>query len=751
MSPHPLSSNPATPASHGRFDVRAFGAVGDGRTLDTAAIHSAIRAAHAAGGGVVHFSAGTYLSVSIQLQSHITFSLGPGAILQAAPFAEYPFEPPEPESAPDAEKLSSFGHSHWRNSFLYGVDLTDVAIVGPGRIFGQSLVRDRQVPAGAANKAIALKHCRHVLLRDFSILQGGHFAILASGIDNLTIDHVMIDTQRDGIDIDCCQNVQVSNCSVNSPFDDGICLKSSFALGYARPTENVTITNCFVSGYDLGTLLDGTRQRRTDFAQPMTSEMLGSLGFGPQQSTLLHRGGPTGRIKLGTESFGGFRNITISNCVFEYCRGLALEAVDGGWLEDIAVTNLTMRDIQNAPIFLRLGHRARGPGHPDAGAVRRVVISNLVASNVDPRFGCIIAGIPGHCIEDVTLSQIRLVFRGGGTSEDAAREPEEHEKDYPEPYIFGVMPAYGFFLRHVRGLKLHAVELSTTAPDARPAFVVEDVSRASFSHVSTTITDGKPRFVLKQVEAMSFDHCAGVPDRLVETCVTRTALPAASRDAAPTERVFVVGDSISMHYGPALERLLAPHFAYDRKRDDGTGTSVNLDDPAGANGGDSRQVLEYLRRRRTHHPIRADVLLLNCGLHDLRTDPVTGAKRVPLAEYAENLRAILAEADAMGLRVVWVRTTPVVDAVHNARSTKFHRFAADVDAYNRTADEVMHAAGVPTIDLHGFSQPLVPAGLIDHVHYDEPVREKQAAFLVAQLEALAAGGRLRRSATPTRS
>jgi len=94
------------------------------------------------------------------------------------------------------------------------------------------------------NKSISLKNCRNVLLRDFSILHGGHFAILATGVDNLTLDNLKIDTNRDGMDIDCCRNVRVSNCSVNSPWDDAICLKSCYGLGFARSTDHVTITNC---------------------------------------------------------------------------------------------------------------------------------------------------------------------------------------------------------------------------------------------------------------------------------------------------------------------------------------------------------------------------------------------------------------------------------------------------------------------------------------------------------------------------
>jgi len=115
------------------------------------------------------------------------------------------------------------------------------------------------------NKAIALKNCHNVILRDFSILEAGWFGILATGVDNLTIDNLKIDTNRDGMDIDCCRNVRVSNCTVNSPYDDGICPKSSYALGYARPTENLTITNCFVTGsYEVGSVLNGTWKRMPD-------------------------------------------------------------------------------------------------------------------------------------------------------------------------------------------------------------------------------------------------------------------------------------------------------------------------------------------------------------------------------------------------------------------------------------------------------------------------------------------------------
>jgi polygalacturonase len=400
--PQPLVSSSQRAVDTAFCSVKTFGAAGDGRTLDTSAINKAIESAAAAGGGTVYFPAGNYLSISIHLKSNIALYLDQGATIIAANGSnDIKYDSPEPN---EWDKYQDFGHSHWHNSLIWGENLTNVSILGPGMIWGKGLVRSGgqsrtqqqndalsaaranepktafgypnprdAVEPGWANKSTSLKLCRNVIIRDISILHGGHFAILATGVDNLTIDNVKIDTNRDGIDIDACRNVRISNCTVNSPFDDGICPKSSFALGYARATENVTVTNCQVSGYDEGTLLDGTFKR--DYNRYNVN-------------------GPTGRIKFGTESNGGFKNITISNCVFDYCRGLALETVDGGLLEDVTITNVTMRDIANSPIFLRLGSRMRGPAGASVGALQRITLSNIIVYNAEPKYGSIISGIP---------------------------------------------------------------------------------------------------------------------------------------------------------------------------------------------------------------------------------------------------------------------------------------------------------------------------------------------------------------------
>ena len=449
----------------GVYNVRDFGARGDGTTLDSPAINKAIDAASLAGGGTVRLPAGTYLSTSIHLKSNIALYIDQGATLKAASFKDgMLYDAPEPN--PAAADFQDFGHTHFHNSLIWGENLENVSILGPGRIWGAGLVRDENHAVGSANKSISLKLCRNVILRDFTIQHGGWFGILAAGVDNLTIDNLKIDTNRDGMDIDSCRMVHVSNCTINSPHDDGLCLKSSYGLGFARATENVTITNCQVSGFVEGSVLDGTYQR----GRPGKNDP-----------------GGTGRIKLGTESNGGFKNITISNCVFEYCLGLALETVDGGPLEDISISNITMRDIANAPIFLRLGSRLRGPAGTPESVLRRVNLSNFVIYNADPRYACLLTGVPNSPIEDVTLSNIQIWSQGGGTAAQAAVNPPEAEKDYPDPQRFGPMPAYGFFIRHVHGITLENIQLHTLTKDARPAFVLQDVT-----NMRVRDTDGVP-------------------------------------------------------------------------------------------------------------------------------------------------------------------------------------------------------------------------------------------------------------------
>jgi polygalacturonase len=475
LAASPLAAGWSTADAQGApgdiYDVTQFGARGDGVSIDSDAINRAIGAA-AASGGTVYFPAGTYPSYSIRLQSNVGVYLAQGATLLAAtPTGGQGYDLAESGTGND---FQDFGHSHWHNSLIWGEGLQNISIGGPGIIDGQGLIAggDEESGSGQGNKAIALKLCRNVLIHDITIVRAGHFGILPTGVDNFRIDRVVIDTNRDGINLDCCRNVRISNTTVNSPNDDGIVLKSSWALNEGRATENVTIDNCLVSGYDLGSLVDGT------------------FRTGPF--------GRTGRIKCGTESNAGFKNIAISNVIFEYCSGLALETVDGGILEDVTISNITMRHVQT-PLFLRLGARMRGPSDLQVGSLRRVSISGVTIHDADPRYPSTISGIAGHHIEDVQISDVRQYSLGGLGSADAVANPPELENAYPENVMFGTLPAYGFFIRHASGVSLDNVEVRFSQADTRPAFALADVSDADMHHVRADAASGVSTFVLDSV------------------------------------------------------------------------------------------------------------------------------------------------------------------------------------------------------------------------------------------------------------
>jgi polygalacturonase len=467
------------------FNVRSFGAIGDGTNLDSPTINRAILVASEAGGGTVFVPAGTYLCGSIHLTNNIHLYLDAGAVIRGAPQAMNAYDQTEGWSG---QAYQDGGHTYFHNSLIWGENLTNVSITGPGMINGGGLVRrdellDRMCgfskwspanrtpqietnlpPARLGNKAVALKLCRNVLLRDVTIFHGGHFAILVTGCDNLTVDNVTMDTDRDGIDIDCCRNTMVSNCRINSPNDDGLCPKSTFALGRNVITENLTIANCQVSGFQEGTLLDGT----------------------------MKPGRGTGRIKFGTEANGGFRNVTVANCTFRDCHGLALEEVDGGIMENISINNITMMDVVGYPIYLTTGERQRGPDVTTPGRMRNIFISNIIASEVDPMSGIQITGVSGHPIEGVRLENIRLLFKGGGTKAQAERVPPELGTGYPEPGKIGVMPAYGLFARHVRNLELANIRTSFETEDLRPAIECVDVDGLEIDNFQAQLAPGVP-------------------------------------------------------------------------------------------------------------------------------------------------------------------------------------------------------------------------------------------------------------------
>ena len=491
------------------YNIRDFGAVGDGKTLDNWAINQAIATCFAAGGGTVYCPAGNYLCGSIHLLSNIDLFIDAGATITGAPQEMKAYDPAE---GPDeGKKYQDGGHSYFHNSLIWGENLTNVSITGRGMIAGGGLVKDSSVldalcgfaPKTSSdltqslgtsattddedsrkigNKAIALKLCHNVLVRDITISHGGHFGILATGCSGMTIDNVTIDTNRDGIDIDSCQNTTVSNCRINSPYDDGLCLKSSFALGHNLATENLTITNCQVSGYQEGTLLDGT----------------------------LQSGGMNGRIKFGTESNGGFRNCTITNCIFRCSRGLALEEVDGGIMENIVISNLSMMHITGAPIYITNGKRDRGPIMTSPSRIRNVLISNVVAQVDDHTSGIQVTGFPEQPLEGICLSNIQLIFPGGGTAADAARMPGQLGGGYPEPGTLGIMPSYAVFARDINGLQLTNIRASCDATDLRPALWCSGIDDLTLDNFKAQTAANVPPANFSGVKNASVQNSPGI-------------------------------------------------------------------------------------------------------------------------------------------------------------------------------------------------------------------------------------------------
>lgn len=432
-------------------NVRAHGARGDGRSIDTRAIQDAIDSAGQSG-GTVSFPPGEYRSGTLRLRSRITLRLDAGAILVASK-DDADFDAVEPLGH---DSFSDQETTDFRFALLQGRDLARVSILGPGRIDGN---RSRR----GGPKPIALKQCRHIRIRDLTIANAPNYNISLLGCDDVDIRGVTIrNGYSDGIDPDCCRRVRISGCRVESR-DDAIVLKTSFALGIRRATQDVTVTDCHL--------------------------------------TTIHNA-----LKLGTESTGDFKNIVLRNCTIvgqshawkgDLSSGIAIETVDGGNLERVSVSDIEMSNVR-APIFVRLGKRGRAQDVPMGGRLHNVSISNVVA--VDAMTASSITGVPGYPVSSILLRNVRVTARGGAGPEAAAQKVPELEKTYPDAYMFRDLPAYGLYCRHVRGLTLDDLELRADQPDARPAVVLDDVHGARMRTLrATPPTQGQPLVWLRSV------------------------------------------------------------------------------------------------------------------------------------------------------------------------------------------------------------------------------------------------------------
>jgi polygalacturonase len=483
-----LSTRPLWAAEVGaELNVRNHGARGDGHTIDTRAIQAAIDAAGRSG-GTVSFPPGEYLSGTLHLRSHITLRLDAGAALIASkdPADFDPVERPGYDSFSDAETTD------FRFALLQGRDLAHVSILGPGRIDGNRTKR-------GGPKPIALRQCRNIRIRDLTIANAPNYNISLLGCDGVDILGITIrNGYSDGIDPDCCQNVRITNCHIESR-DDAIVLKTSFALGIRRPTQNVTVTNCHL--------------------------------------TTIHNA-----LKLGTESTGHFKNIVFSNCTVvgrshawkgDLSSGVSLATVDGGSLEDVFVSDIHMTNVR-APIFVRVGKRGRAPEVSMAGTLKNISISNVVA--VGAMTASSITGILGYPVSEIRLKNIRVTARGGAGAEVASQTVPESEKRYPDAYMFKDLPAYGLYCRHVRGLTLDDIVLNADRPDTRPAVVLDDVDHARMRTLrAMPPAEGQPLVWLRSVRDCQLSGLRAHPG-------TKAVLRLSGADTA---RVSLVGNDFS--------------------------------------------------------------------------------------------------------------------------------------------------------------------------------------------------------------
>jgi polygalacturonase len=395
----------------------------------------------------VRLSAGIFLSGTIRLRSNVTLSLVTDAVLRgSADIKDYESITPQ---------VNYLYKARFTKSLIYAERQENIALEGQGVIDGQgTLFPARQGDDGGRPYLIRFSECKGVRVSGLLLMNSARWLSHYLACEDVEIERVTIRSRirenRDGMDIDSCDGVRIRDCGIYSG-DDAIVLKSTVS---GRPCRNVTVADCRLSG-------------------------------------------APACLKLGTESQGGFEHIRFGDCFLYDARdGIAIEEVDGGVNRDVCVSNIVMRNVET-PIFIRLGNRANpvpGDPAPGVGQLRDVTIRNVSAEGAG-RIGCSVTGLPGHPVENVTLENIRLRFAGGGTAEEASRAVKEKAEAYPKGTMFGPLPAYGLYCRHVRGLALRGVELSVAQEDARPAVVAEDVEGFSADGLQAQVKPGVQKVV----------------------------------------------------------------------------------------------------------------------------------------------------------------------------------------------------------------------------------------------------------------
>ena len=438
------------------YNVLDYGAKADAKTVNTKYIQKAIDDC-SKNGGVVLFPSGKYLTGTIYLKDNVTLQLQKGAkIIGSTDLRDYP------ENNPDYQFLRK---GKIKRSLIYAEQCKNISIIGEGTIDGQGgkIITNRGKPVkGYAERphVIWMIKSKNIKIDGVKLQNSSLWMQHYIGCEKLRIQNIEIfnhsNKNNDMMDINGCKDVVISNVIGDSD-DDGITLKSSHEM----PCENITITNCVLSSH-------------------------------------------CNAIKCGTESNAGFKNITISNCVIRPSKekstfygipggvtGISLEVVDGGNMNGVTISNIVMDSVL-VPIFIRLGDRARGYDNnlpkPSVGTIENIHLSNITAFNTS-FVGSSITGIPGHAVKNITLDNIRIYGEGGRSLDEVKAVIPELEEEYPSAEMFGILPAYGFYIRHAENVTLNNVELYFNKADKRPAISLDDVSRCKISHLQADIDE----------------------------------------------------------------------------------------------------------------------------------------------------------------------------------------------------------------------------------------------------------------------
>ncbi|KRD61318.1 glycoside hydrolase [Flavobacterium sp. Root935] len=480
-----LSFNPETYAFKKKdYLITAYGAVGDGKTLNTKAIQKAIDAANKNKGGRVIFSKGKFLSGSIVLKSGVELFFEEGAVLLGSI---------NPNDYPKYGEI---------RALIVANESKNIAVNGKGIIDGQgrelALAIDslhhtgvridpkynyrRMRPEDGRGKLISFVKCDSITMTHITLKNSPGWVQCFTDCKNIVIDAMQVNSRaywnNDGIDIDGCENVRITNCNVNAA-DDGICLKSEVP---GLHNNNIYIANCTIRS-------------------------------------------SANAVKFGTGSYGSFKNVTIENInVFDTFRSaVAIESVDGAAIENINVSNITAVNTGNA-ILIRLGHRnGDKPGYIKNVSVKNVKVQvpfgrpdidyDMRGPEVDyfhNTFPASIVGIPGHLIENVTLENIEITYPGRA-SKGMAYHPLSRLKDvkenisgYPEFTMFGELPSWGFYVRHVNGIEMKNIKLILEKEDFRPAFVFDDVQNLTMKGIDVP-SDKISQIIFKDVPSSNLD------------------------------------------------------------------------------------------------------------------------------------------------------------------------------------------------------------------------------------------------------